>query len=154
MATGPRVEGNSWFMTSVLWSNKMQINQKDDLKKMFEPLLKSKQQCFSYPFILLIAALKKEEYLNHKPFFTGHALQPPSSLKSHLSMSDHITGLLILSGSGRCVGGCFITWRSEGVQLPPLQPNPKEPHSPPVSLHHPIPPNAASDVAITQIHVD
>lgn len=128
-------------------------------KKMFEPHPKSKQQRFSYSFILLIAAFKEGGIPESQALFTGHALQPPSSLKSHLSMSDHITGLLILSGSGRCVcvcggGGGIITWRSEGVQLPPLQPNPKEPHSPPVSLHHPIPPNAASDVAITQIHVD
>lgn len=32
MAEGPRMEGNSWFMSLVLWSNKVQINQKDDKK--------------------------------------------------------------------------------------------------------------------------
>lgn len=32
MAEGPRMVGNSWFMSSVLWSNKVQINQEDDIK--------------------------------------------------------------------------------------------------------------------------
>lgn len=33
MAEGPRMVGNSWFMSLVLWSNKVPINQEDDKKK-------------------------------------------------------------------------------------------------------------------------
>lgn len=32
MAEGPRMVGNSWFMSLVLWSNKVQIKQEDDKK--------------------------------------------------------------------------------------------------------------------------
>lgn len=67
------------------------------------------------------------------------------NLKSHPSMSDHIIGLLIRASK---------MWRSEGLQLSPLHPNPKDPHSPPVSLYQLLSCNAAIDVAITQICVD